>query len=183
MKFPVSNSSSGMTLTELLVALGIGGLVTTVVLTLFLFGLRSFAGLGNYAMLSGQSRLALDRISQEVRAATKVLVADTNLPVRSLILTNSVDATSTTFTWDSSSGVLTCDKTGQPTRTNLTGCDEWDFSLYQRSPNNNWTFYPTSDPALCKQLSMSWTCSRTILGQKLNTDDSVSAQFVLRNKP
>jgi Tfp pilus assembly protein PilW len=177
-----------MSLVEMLVALGLSGIVAAVLATLFVFGLRSFEGLGNYAMLSGQSRLALDRISEEIRAATQVLAANTNLPVKSLTLTNSVDATTTTFAWDSSSGVLTSEKTWVLTGanlflTNLSGCDDWEFCLFQRSPNNNWTFYPTSQPTFCKQLSMSWNCSRTILGQKLNTEDSVSAQFVLRNKP
>ncbi len=177
-----------MTLVEMLIAMGLCGIVTSVVVTLFVFGLRSFTGLGNYAMLSGQSRLALDLISQEVRAATQVLAVNTNLPVKSLLLTNAVDATATTFSWDSSACVLTCQKSWVLTganffRTNLTGCDNWEFALFQRCPANNWTFYPTSEPALCKQLSMSWSCSRTILGQKLNTEDSVSAEFVLRNKP
>jgi hypothetical protein len=151
-------------------------------MTLFLFGLRSFAGLGNYAALSAQSRLALDLISQEIREATMVIGANTNLPVKSLTLTNGVEGTLTTFQWDSVAGVLTCDKTGEPTRTNLTGCDEWDFTMFQRCPANDWTFYPTSDPTQCKQISMSWRCSRTILGQKLNTQDTLADKIVLRNK-
>jgi Tfp pilus assembly protein PilW len=177
-----------MSLMEMLVAIGLCGIVMTIVGALFVLGFRSFAGLGNYAMLSGQSRLALDLISEEVRAATEVLAANTNLPVKSLTLTNSVDATATTFTWDSSTGVLTSDKTWALTgtelfRTNLMGCDDWGFCMFLRSPKNNWAFYPTVNPALCKQLSMSWTCSRTIVGQKINTESSVSAEFVLRNKP
>jgi Tfp pilus assembly protein PilW len=176
-----------MSLMEMLVAIGLCGIVLTIIGTLFVLGFRSFTGLGNYAMLSGQSRLALDLISEEVRAATEVVAANTNLPVRSLTLTNAVDATTTTFTWDSSSGVLTSEKTWVLTgttqfRTNLTGCDDWGFCMFLRSPKSDWTFYPTAIPAFCKQLSMSWICSRTIVGQKINTESSVSAEFVLRNK-
>jgi hypothetical protein len=174
-----------MTLTEMMVALGLGSMIVTVVVVLFLFGLRSFAGLGNYASLSGQSRLALDRMSQEIREAAQVIAANTNLPVKFLTVSNNVESPPVivTYTWDSTAGTLTCDKTGEATRTNLTGCDEWSFSLYQRSPTNNWTFYPTTDPGQCKLISMSWKCSRTILGQKINTEDMLTAQVVLRNKP
>ena len=173
---------------EMLIAIGLCGVVMTIVGALFVLGFRSFAGLGNYAMLSGQSRLALDLVSEEVRAATEVVAANTNLPVKFLTLTNSADATATTFTWDSSTGVLTTEKTWVITganlfRTNLTGCDDWGFCLFLRSPRNDWAFYPTANPALCKQLSMSWTCSQSVMGQKINTESSVSAKFVLRNKP
>jgi hypothetical protein len=177
-----ARSLSAMTLVELMVGIGLAGLLLLVVVTLFLFGLRSFAGLGNYASLSGQSRMGLDRMSQELREAGAVLAANTNLPVRSLTLSNAVDRTIVTFTWDSGSGVLYCDKTGQPTQTNLTGCNDWSFQLFQRNPGKNWEFYPARDNASCKLVSMSWTCFRSVMGQKANTEDSLSAQFVLRGK-
>ena len=70
----------------------------------------------------------------------------------------------------------------QPTRTNLAGCDQWTFSMFQRTPTNNWTFYPASDKSLCKLIQMSWKCSRTILGKKINTEEVMTAEVVLRNK-
>jgi Tfp pilus assembly protein PilW len=157
-------------------------LVLTVIMTLFMFGLRSFVGLGNYATLSGQSRLALDLMARQMREATQVLAVNTNLPVRSITLTNAFVGSTIVYRWDSTTGILTTDVTGQTTRTNLTGCDDWEFSFYQRTPTNNWTFYPTDDLTLCKLINMSWKCSRTVLGQKLNTEDMMTAQVVLRNK-
>jgi hypothetical protein len=102
--------------------------------------------------------------------------------VRSLTLTNSLIGSTIVYRWDSATGMLTTDVTGQPTRTNLTGCDDWQFSFYQRTPANDWTFFPTDDLALCKLINMSWKCSKTVLGQKLNTEDMMTAQVVLRNK-
>lgn len=178
----------GMTLVEVLVACGLGLIVLTVALTLFAFGLRSFAGLGNYATLSGQSRISVDLMSRELRKATQVTGANTNLPVKWLALTNAIDGTTNLFSWDSTSGILTWENSAQPMRTNLTGCDEWDFCLYQRSPQTNWVFYPATNSAgvmdlsLCKLIDMSWKCSRAVLGMKINTEEAQTSQFVLRNK-
>ncbi len=171
-----------MTLVELLVAAGVGSVVLAMTVFLFMIGIRSIAGLGNYSTLSAQSRLALDTMSREIREATQITAATTNLPIRSLVLTNAFQNKTITFSWDSTTGVLTYSKTGQPTRTNLAGCDQWTFSMFQRTPTNNWTFYPASDKSLCKLIQMSWKCSRTILGKKINTEEVMTAEVVLRNK-
>jgi hypothetical protein len=177
-------SLRAMSLVELLFAVGLGALLLGITAVLFLFGLRSFAALGNYASLTGQSHLALDRISREIQEASQVIEAQTNLPVKWLTLSNAMANPPVVikYTWDSTSGVLTCEKTGQPIQTNLTCCDAWDFSFFQAVPSNHWSFYPTSDPALCRSIGMSWKCSRTILGQKLTTEEALSAQIVRRNK-
>ena len=175
--------SRGFTLAELMVSVGLGSLVLGATGLLFLSSLRNFVGLGNYALLTGQSRLSLDLISKAMREATQIVSAQTNLPVKSLILTNTFKGTQVTYSWDSTTGILTADTTGQTTRTLLTGCDGWDFSFYQRSPNGNWTFYPTTDLSVCKLINMTWKCSRSILGKKMNTEDVTTAQVVLRNKP
>jgi prepilin-type N-terminal cleavage/methylation domain-containing protein len=178
--------TQGMTLVELLVAVGLGSIVLAVTATLFTFGLRCFTALGNHASLSGQSRLAMDRMSQEIRQATQIIGAEPNLPVKWLAVTNAIDGTRSQFTWDSTTGVLTWDKTGQPTVTNLIGCTEWDFSFFQRCPSpssDNWVFYPTTDLTLCKLLTLSWRCSRPMFGQGPDNQDSFTAQVVLRNKP
>lgn len=175
----------GFTLTEVLIAAGLASMVLTVVMVLSLFCLRSFAGMGNYASLSDQSRLGLDRMSSEIREATAIVDANTNLPVKWLTLSNNVEGTPllVKLTWDSTTGVLSWEKTGQPRRILLRGCDGWDFQFFQRAPTNNWRFYPTTDRQLCKLISMSWKCSRSILGEKINTEDVLTAQIVLRNKP
>ncbi len=178
-----SVSQRGMTLPELMVAVGIGSLVLAGVATLFIYGLTSFASLGNYTGLTSQSRLAVDLMSRDIRSATGLVSSQPNLPVKQLTLTNAFDGTTVTYAWDSTTQVLTSTRSGQPVHTNLTGCTGWTFSFYQRTPNKSWTFYPTSDPALCKLINMSWKCSRSILGNAINTENLVTAQVVLRNKP
>ena len=171
----------GMTLVEVTVALSLSTLVLGGVMTLFTFSLKSFSGMGNYTGLTSQSRRSLDLMSREIRQATQILSYTNTATFKSLQLTNAFKGTTSVFSWDSASGNLLY-TAGQSTSTNLTGCDSWDFSFYQRNPSNNWRFIATTDLGLCKLINMTWKCSRTVLGAKLNTEDLVSAQIVLRNK-
>jgi hypothetical protein len=80
---------------------------------------------------------------------------------------------------------LQLEKTGTTTRVLLTECDRWDFKLFTRAPNvtsTNIVFNPTQDLNACKLIDMSWKCSRTILGQPVNTESVQTAKVVLRNK-
>jgi hypothetical protein len=153
-----------------------------------MYGARSSVAVIHYTDLDAKSRYALDIISRELRQANAVLAYQPN---QSLTLTNSAQSAVITLTWDSNARTVTLDKTGQPTVTNLTECDAWGFSLYQRTPwvtPTNTIFYPATnnagviDVSLCKLINLSWKCSRAILGNKINTESVQSAQIVLRNK-
>ena len=63
----------------------------------------------------------------------------------------------------------------------LTGCDALAFKGYQRNPTNNFQFVPASTVATTKLISVSWRCSRQILGAKLNTESVQTAQICIRN--
>jgi hypothetical protein len=135
--------------------------------------------------LDFHSRNALDVIGREVRNSTAVVDCGTNLAVNYLTLTNTDSATYVKITWVTNSGTLTLDKTGQGTQTLLTGCDRWSVWLYNRAPtltSTNISFSLATNLASCKLVNMSWKCSRTILGSKLNTESVQTAQIVLRNK-
>jgi hypothetical protein len=89
------------------------------------------------------------------------------------------------YYWDAEGRVLECTKDGQAAQKYLTECDEWNFSLYQRTPMSGSTnqFYPTDDKGACKMIEMNWKCSRTILGKKWNTESVQSVRIVLRTTP
>lgn len=186
-----SRRTRAWTLVELMVACSIGMLVLTAVGFMSLYGSRSSAAVSNYTDLEKKSRYALDIISREVRQANAVIDFQTNLPAKSLTLTNSDEQVVITLTYDSNARTLALQKTGQGLLNVLTECDRWDFGLYQRTPlvtATNVTFYPATngtgaiDPRLCKLINLSWKCSRLIAAQKLNTESVQAAQLVLRNK-
>jgi prepilin-type N-terminal cleavage/methylation domain-containing protein len=177
-----SRSTRGFTLVELMVAMAVGSIVLAAVVTLFVYGVFSFAGMGNYAILAGQSHISMDVLSREIREATEFVDYTANGQLKSLTLSNSLASTIMKCTWDHDTGILTFEKTGMPNRTCLTGCDAWDVSFYQRTPKSDWTFYTVSNPTSCKLINMNWKCSRTIL-KRINTENVVTAQVVLRNKP
>jgi Tfp pilus assembly protein PilW len=182
---------SGFTVAELMVASSIGMLVLAGVAFMSLYGSRSYIAVANYTDLEAKSRYALDVISREVRQANAVLSFQTNLPTKSLTLTNSAQAAVISLTYDSNARTVTLAKTGQSPMDVLTECDRWDFSLYQRTPlitaTNVTFFYATNTagaitPSLCKLINLSWKCSRQVAAQKLSTESVQAAQLVLRNK-
>jgi hypothetical protein len=182
--------SSAMTLVEFMVSLAIGSMVVAGSGSLYLFGTRSFIAMGNYTDLDTRSREAVDLMSRDIRDATAVTDFQSSGSTKRLAVTNTLAGTGATYTWTASQGNLVCAKTGQPDQIFLIGCDSWDFQLYQRSPQSGggYVFYPATNSAgvydlsLCKLINMSWKCSRTILGSKLNTESVQTAQVVLRNK-
>jgi len=187
----LARNARGMSLVELIVAVAIGLIALAVVGMLSLYGLRSFVAMGNYTDLDAKSRQAIDLMSRDMRQATFVNGFQTNLPTKWLELVNTnAPATTNKYTWDSVARTLTCQQTGQPIKTNLTECDNWDFVMYQRTavPNSTNTFYPATnytgalDKTLCKLIDMTWKCSRTMLGKKVNTESVQTSQIVLRNK-
>ncbi len=177
--------AAGFTLIEGLVAMGLGSIVMTMVASLTVYSSRTFYSMTNYVDLDVHSRNAVDIISRELREATALVDSKTNSANQFITLTNTSTTTGVTITWSKRENTLTLDKTGQPTQTLLTGCDKWVVSFYTRAPSlssTNLSFNTASNMASCKLINMSWKCSRTILGTKLNTETVQTAQVVLRNK-
>jgi hypothetical protein len=180
-----------MTLVELLIAITIGLIVLTAAGIIWIFVLQSFVAAGNYADLDAKSRMAVDVMMAEIREASGVVGFQNNGSNSWLSVTNSLEANSKiTYSWDSGSRMLVRQKTGEPDRAYLTECDAWNFQLFQRTPHPSgvYVFYPatnvygTNDLTIAKLINMNWRCSRTILGQKRNTENVQTAQVVLRNK-
>jgi hypothetical protein len=174
-----------------MVAMGLGSIVLTAVAFLSLYGARSSVAVCNYTDLDAKSRYALDIMSREIRQATAVTAAQSSLPIKSLTLVNTTQGKTISLIFDSNARTMVFQEAGQPDQTVLTECDRWDFSLFQRTPwvtGSNIQYYPATnglgvvDPKLCKLISMSWKCSRQILGKKVNTETVQTAQIVLRNK-
>ena len=70
----LQSRKSGKALIEMMIAMGIFGLVGGAVGSAYVFGLRSFQALSNYAVLDAQNRKAMDTITKEIREATSTKV-------------------------------------------------------------------------------------------------------------
>jgi hypothetical protein len=185
---PVHRRSIAFSLVELMVAIGLGVLLIGSLLGLYVSGLISFVAMGNYQNLDVKSYYTLDVLSREIRNSS-TLLSYTN--GSSFTLSNAYARNGAgqinVVTYNSTARTVTLQRTGQPLMTNLTECDAWSFRLYTRAPDTNSFstnifFIGATNAADCKLVQMSWKCSRTIMGSKLNTESVQTAQIVLRNK-
>lgn len=178
-----------MTLVEVMVALGVGSIVMAIIMVLTVFAARSFGALGNYQVLDQASSLAADKISKEIREATKVVSFVNTGDDRNVVLlnTNALPAYSVRYEWSAASRDLTMQRSFDAAPTVLlTGCDRWDFAFYQRTPLAGPAYGFSEDMVNqdeCKLVTMTWKCSRPLIGTKLlNTESVQTAQIVLRNQ-
>jgi prepilin-type N-terminal cleavage/methylation domain-containing protein len=181
---------NGMTLLEVMIAMCLSSMLLTFAGSMYLFGTRSFVAMGNYVDLDAKSRNAVDLMSRDIRESTQVTAFQNDATFKKLTMTNAFEGTGATYIWNATPRTLVCRKSGQPDKVYLTECDAWNFELYQRTPQSGggYDFVPATnapgvyDLTLCKLVNMSWICSRTIIGSKVNTESVQTAQVVLRNK-
>lgn len=169
---------SGFTLTELLVATGISAVVLTALMSAFLFSNRSFVAIGNYMDLNKASLVALDTMTRDIREARLLQSFATNRLVFTTFNNNQL-----IYAWDTSTRQLTR-SLGGTTKVILKECDYLLFDISQRTPTTDGTFgfhSATNNAAICKLVSVSWRCTRSILGQKVNTESVQTARIVMRN--
>ena len=166
----------GMTLIELLAAVGVGSLVLAAVGSLTVFTARSFEALKNYDSLDRYSRNALDTMSREIRQTRALTYYQTN----KLIFLDRDGATNLTYFWNPVTLVLTRQK-ASATTVLLTNCDSLVFQISQRNPSNGFNFYPAANAAGCKLINVTWICSRQVLGTTANTESLQTAKIVMRN--
>ncbi len=165
----------GMTLPEMMVAVSVGSIVLMVMAMVFMNSARSFAATGNYVSMNTSSRNALDHMTRDIRQAGSLLeFSPTHLKFARYGQTNAF----LVYNWDAQSHQLTEWASGT-TLTNLllSECDQLNFSMY------NALFAPTTVLSQSKGISVKWKCSRTILGNKVTTEDMQQALIVMRNRP
>ncbi|TMQ00465.1 MAG: prepilin-type N-terminal cleavage/methylation domain-containing protein [Verrucomicrobia bacterium] len=166
----------GMTLVEVLMAVGVSGLVFAAVATQMFSSGRSFAALANYVALDSSSRNALDTMTKEIRQADRLTDYK---PTR--LQFDTING-ALTYEFEPSTRTLKRTQAGQ-TMMLLTEVDSLQFSMFQRNPvGGSVDQYSTTDPSLCKVVQISWSCSRQILGKKATTESVQSAKVVIRKE-
>ncbi|HEV2454522.1 MAG TPA: hypothetical protein VGY98_09680 [Verrucomicrobiae bacterium] len=176
-----SRCAEGMTLVELLVAMGAGLIVLGAFVGVTLNVNTMVKSAGNYGDLDALSRNTLDMMSRDIRNASAVSTGSTT---GAMTLTNNYSgATTITYSWDGSNVVTRTYGSGSPQMV-LTNCDYLSFEYFMRVPGNNLQFTDITNafsPSEIKLVSVSWRCSRSILGAKLNTESVQTATVCLRN--
>jgi hypothetical protein len=185
LKFEISNSrrEAGFTFAELMVASAIGTVLVALLLILTLYGQQSFGLMTNYSELDSKTRNTVTLLSREIRQATRVIQAQTNGSGKSLTLTNAMEGTTLTIRWDSADRILSLQKSPGVSGELLTGCDQWDYVLYDGAPvvaGGKLVFAPSATPATSKLIEMSWSCSRAV-GGKPGGSSTETVRFGLRN--
>ncbi len=165
-----------MSLIEMMVASTIGIIALGALGSLSFYTARAFASLNNYGDMDQESRVALDRMTREIRQAnTLETFSSTNLtfnkfPLEPLEYQYIAEAEELRQIKGSEVSVL------------LTGCKGVKFEVFQRN-----TVAGTFDqfPAIsgtnqAKVVQVSWTCSRSLLGTEQNIVNVESAKIVIR---
>ena len=193
MVFKVTSTSRarhrGVTLIEMMIAIGIGALVCAAGIATLLFGLRNYEALTNYQILNTKSRTALDIMSRDIRQANGCSTNATFSASSFTLLGTSVTTTNaytTTYSYNSNAMTLTRTYIETNTQVNvlLSNCTYFAFSYYQRNPTPaSFDFFTnTQSAAYCKLIQVDWSCSRNIMGTPVNTQSGESTRMVIRKK-
>jgi prepilin-type N-terminal cleavage/methylation domain-containing protein len=170
---------AGFTLIETMVSVGIASIAIVVLASLSYYSARSFSAMANYVDLDFKSRIALDVMSKEIRQTRRLLEH-----TKTSLTFEDADGSKLKYEYDSKERTLTRIKDGVPdAEPLLTECDSLSFSIFQRNPvGGTYDQYPTATASTCKLVQLNWTCSRQILGEKVNTESVQSAKIVIRKQ-
>jgi hypothetical protein len=179
------NSNRGIALAEMTVAIAVSAIILTALLSFTVYAAKTFAAMSNYVDLEQKSQFALDTMTSEIRQANCLTNFTTRTMANGSKVTNSVtfsDWDGGELTYNYTGNVLLRQKNGINTML-LTNVDYLCFQLFQRNPKpGEWSQYDAADIATCKLISVSWICSRKILGETMNSESVQTAKIIIRKE-
>lgn len=179
-------ASAAFTLTELMMATAISGLVlASMVSTFFVFAVGS-KSVGAYTMMSNDSRLVLEHFARDIRAAEDVTQADASTLTVQTPTTSFYNGTSVTYDYDEDTKFLSRieeDDSGTAisNKTLLQGVEQFTFSYFDplgAKLSLNTASILLSVKSVQVDAEMERSVSRTEA-----TDYIISARFMMRNRP
>jgi hypothetical protein len=182
---PAGQHRSAWTLVEMMMAVGVFSISSVALATIFLFCIRSFAAMTNYAVLDQYNRQAMDTLTREIRQAEKVLDYSSNATSRSLTILSG-DGANVTYTFDSTKQQLT--RNDGVSKVLLTNCNLLNFQLYMRPPaSNSFDNYPVQTGGNWQQtvkvVQLTWKTSMNICPTALvNSEDVQTAKIIIRKQ-
>jgi len=184
---PRTKRNSAWTLLEMMVAVGVFSIASLALASIFMFSVRSYASLANYAVLDQYNRQAMDQVTFELRQAQKITDYSSNATSRALSILNG-DGLTVTYAFDSTRQRLLRTASDGSSRVLLTNCNLLNFGLFMRPPTNG-TFdvYPvntgTNWQQTVKVVQLSWKTSMNIYPTAIiNSEDIQTARIVIRKQ-
>jgi len=173
----IKTFNAGETLAATVIAVALSSMLFVALAAVYLYSVRSFAGLGNYMELDGNAQRALDTMSADIRQADGIASYSSNA------LTLNVGTNQLTYTFDPTRRTLRR-QLGLVARTLLSDCDDVHYDVFQRNPTNGvYDIYPDSTSATnSKLVEVAVVCSRSLQGRKSNTTSLQSARVVIRKQ-
>lgn len=170
-------SSGGFSLLEVMIASTLFAVGIGITMTVFLYSTRTFAMMANFASLDQANRVALDKMTKELRGAQAI----TEYSGTSISLVNCSNQ-AVTYAFEPNNRQLVRTVNAGAPQVLLTNCDLLTFTVGQRNAtNNSFDFYPAPGTNTIKEVNFRWQAEATIPGtQNVVSEDMQSAQIVLR---
>lgn len=177
-------SKFGWTLVEMMVATGLFSISSIALGTIFIFSIKSFASMANYASLDRANRAAMDVLTREIRQAKLVTGYVTNSSGNSLSIRNG-NGQDVTYSFDSANRQFSRTVNGY-SQLLLSDCNLLSFNLFQRTPQaGNFGMFPVSFDNYTqsvKVVQLSWKTSRQIPAGPVNSENIQTARIVIRKQ-
>ncbi len=185
----LARRTAAWTLVELMVSVGVFSIAGLALAIIFMFSLRSYTAMANYAVLDQYNRQAMDQLTYELRQAQAVTGYASNATSSSLSILNG-SGVPVTYTFDAGNQQVRRVAGDGSFKVLLTNCNLLNFGLYMRPPTNGyWEVYPvpmdsnTNWPQLVKVVQLSWKTSMTISPtMNVNSEDIQTARIVIRKQ-
>jgi len=174
-------ANRGWTLVEMMVAVAIFSVVGAAVGSLFFFSTQSFASMVNYNALDKENRIAMDKLTMELRQSKKVTAYSTN----SISFVNG-DGFNITYLFSPSTRQMLRASSDGSVQALLNDCSLLSFNLFQRNPSNAvygiWPAATNNWQLTVKVLQLTWKTSRTLPNRAGNSENVQTALIVIRKQ-
>lgn len=170
----------GFTLLEAMMAMSIGAITTAAAVTTYIYSVKAFQAISNYAQIHGDGRLAIDQFARDMRAVYQVVsVNQSNLVVKiPVVFSNTGGVTSNkTVTYSLSGGKLyRTDSSLSGSKLLAENIHELTFTPYDRALQTNNVL------SVMKGIQVDIKLRKYVISQ-IQSEDYLSARLDMRNKP
>ena len=135
-------------------------------------------------MLDKENRVAMDKMTREIREAKQVLNYTTNGASSLSILAG--DGNTVTYTFSPSTKQMVRQVSGGGSEVLLTNCDLLSFNLFMRTPVTNslqpYTLASNDWANTVKVVQLTWKTSATLPNAQVNSENIQTARVVIRKQ-